>query len=160
MLGALRNNVSTLSSRFSSVCLSRHFATGNGDVVLGKPTKMTSSEAFVETLVANDVKDVFGIVGSAFMDPLDMFPEAGIRFVSVQHEQNAGHMADGYSRVTGKHGVCIAQNGPGNDPLCFKVLTASHIFFRFQASLNFSNEVPSAIHCQYQSVSMLILELL
>ena len=47
------------------------------------------------------------------MDPLDIFPEAGIRFVSVQHEQNAGHMADGYARATGKHGVCIAQNGPG-----------------------------------------------
>lgn len=115
MLGAVRSNLMSLSSRVSSVCLNRHLATGNGrGAVLGEPTKMTSSEAFVETLVANDVKDVFGIVGSAFMDPLDMFPEAGIRFVSVQHEQNAGHMADGYSRVTGKHGVCIAQNGPGN----------------------------------------------
>ena len=47
------------------------------------------------------------------MDALDIFPEAGIRFVSVQHEQNAGHMADGYARISGKHGVCIAQNGPG-----------------------------------------------
>lgn len=111
MLGTLRNS---LSVRLSSVCMSRHLASeAAGGVTLGQPTKMTSSEAFVETLVANDVKDVFGIVGSAFMDPLDMFPEAGIRFVSVQHEQNAGHMADGYSRVTGKHGVCIAQNGPG-----------------------------------------------
>ena len=114
MLGAFRNNITTLSSRLSSVCLSRNLATGGGGAVIGEPTKMTSSEAFVETLVANDVKDIFGIVGSAFMDPLDMFPEAGIRFVSVQHEQNAGHMADGYSRVTGKHGVCIAQNGPGD----------------------------------------------
>ena len=70
------------------------------------------SEAFVETLVAQGVKDVFGIVGSAFMDALDLFPAAGIRFVPTVHEQGAAHMADGYSRVTGRHGVCIAQNGP------------------------------------------------
>jgi len=74
---------------------------------------MTPSEAFVETLVAQGVKDTFGIVGSAYMDAHDLFPLAGIRFISVAHEQNAAHMADGYSRVTGKHGVCIAQNGPG-----------------------------------------------
>src|SRR5262245_12328563 len=76
-------------------------------------TRMTASEAFVETLVAQGVTDVFGIVGSAYMDALDIFPAAGIRFVSVQHEQGAGHMADGYSRASGRHGVCIAQNGPG-----------------------------------------------
>ena len=76
-------------------------------------TRMTPSEAFVETLVANEVEYVFGIVGSAFMDALDIFEPAGIKFVSVAHEQGAGHMADGYSRVTGRHGVCIGQNGPG-----------------------------------------------
>jgi sulfoacetaldehyde acetyltransferase len=74
---------------------------------------MTPSEALVETLAANGVTDVFGIVGSAFMDALDIFPAAGIRFVPTVHEQGAGHMADGYARVSGRHGVCIAQNGPG-----------------------------------------------
>src|SRR5437762_10961017 len=81
-------------------------------VVTGRRT-MTPSEAFVETLVAQGVTDVFGIVGSAYMDALDLFPLAGIRFISVAHEQGAGHMADGYARVSGRHGVCIAQNGPG-----------------------------------------------
>ena len=76
-------------------------------------TRMTPSEAFVETLVANDVEYVFGIVGSAYMDALDIFEPAGIKFIPVAHEQGAGHMADGYSRVTGRHGVCIGQNGPG-----------------------------------------------
>ena len=80
--------------------------------VVGKQ-KMTPSEAFVETLVAQGVKDVFGIVGSAYMDALDLFPLAGIRFISVAHEQGGGHMADGYARASGRHGVCIAQNGPG-----------------------------------------------
>jgi sulfoacetaldehyde acetyltransferase len=83
------------------------------DLATGGKIRMTPSEAFVETLVAQGVKDSFGIVGSAYMDAHDLFPAAGIRFVSVAHEQNAAHMADGYSRVTGKHGVCIAQNGPG-----------------------------------------------
>ncbi len=76
-------------------------------------TKMTPSEAFVETMAANGVTDVFGIVGSACMDALDLFPAAGIRYVPVVHEQGAGHMADGYARVSGRHGVCMAQNGPG-----------------------------------------------
>ena len=74
---------------------------------------MTPSEAFVETMVANGVTKIFGIMGSAFMDAMDIFEPAGIDFVPVVHEQGAAHMADGYSRVSGKHGVCIGQNGPG-----------------------------------------------
>src|SRR5438094_7183177 len=85
----------------------------SGRTVVAGRQKMTPSEAFVETLVAQGVTDVFGIVGSAYMDALDLFPLAGIRFISVAHEQAAGHMAGGYSRVSGRHGVCIAQNGPG-----------------------------------------------
>ena len=76
-------------------------------------THMSASEAFVETLVAQGVTHVFGIVGSAYMDALDLFEPAGIRFISVAHEQGAAHMADGYARATGRPGVCIAQNGPG-----------------------------------------------
>ena len=76
-------------------------------------TRMTPSEAIVEVLVRQGVTDVFGIVGSAYMDALDLFPSAGIRFVSVAHEQGAAHMADGYARVSGRTGMCIAQNGPG-----------------------------------------------
>ncbi len=75
--------------------------------------KMTPSEALVETLVAEGIRQVFGIVGSAYMDALDLFPAAGIRFVSVAHEQAAAHAADGLARVTGRPQVCIAQNGPG-----------------------------------------------
>jgi sulfoacetaldehyde acetyltransferase len=75
--------------------------------------KMTPSEAFVETLVANGVTEMFGIMGSAFMDAMDIFAPAGIRLIPVVHEQGAGHMADGYARVSGRHGVVIGQNGPG-----------------------------------------------
>jgi sulfoacetaldehyde acetyltransferase len=75
--------------------------------------KMTPSEAFVETMVANGVTDIFGIMGSAFMDAMDIFAPAGIRLIPVVHEQGAAHMADGYARVSGRHGVVIGQNGPG-----------------------------------------------
>ena len=77
------------------------------------PQDMTPSEAFVETLAANGVTDMFGIMGPAFMDAMDIFAPAGIRLIPVVHEQGAGHMADGYARVSGRHGVVIGQNGPG-----------------------------------------------
>jgi sulfoacetaldehyde acetyltransferase len=76
-------------------------------------TKMTPSEAFVETLVAEGITLVPGIVGSAYMDALDLFEPAGIRFLPVAHEQNAIHMADGYARITNRPSFAIAQNGPG-----------------------------------------------
>jgi sulfoacetaldehyde acetyltransferase len=84
-----------------------------GEHRVDQSQKMGPSEALIETLAANGVRHVFGIVGSAFMDALDLFPAAGIRFVPVAHEQGAIHMADGYARASGRHGVCIAQNGPG-----------------------------------------------
>ncbi len=49
--------------------------------------KMTPSEAIVETLLAEGVDQLSGIVGST-MDMLDLFPTAGIRFIPVRHEQN------------------------------------------------------------------------
>ena len=87
--------------------------------------KMTPSEAFVETLVANGVTDMFGIMGSAFMDAMDIFAPAGIRLIPVVHEQGAAHMADGYARVSGRHGVTIGQNGPGITN-CVTALAAAH----------------------------------
>jgi sulfoacetaldehyde acetyltransferase len=75
--------------------------------------RMTPSEAFVETLVANGVTKIFGIMGSAFMDAMDIFAPAGIELIPVVHEQGAAHMADGYARASGDHGVVIGQNGPG-----------------------------------------------
>jgi len=75
--------------------------------------EMTPSEAFVETMVANGVTEIFGIMGSAFMDAMDIFAPAGIKLIPVVHEQGAGHMADGFARVSGRTGVVIGQNGPG-----------------------------------------------
>ena len=76
-------------------------------------SRMTPSEAFVETLRAEGVTLAPGIIGSAYMDALDLFPAAGIRFLPVAHKQNAIHMADGWGRMTGRPTIAIAQNGPG-----------------------------------------------
>ena len=51
--------------------------------------KMTPSEAITEVLVNEGVTHVTGIVGSAFMDMLDLWPTAGIEFIAVRHEQTA-----------------------------------------------------------------------
>ncbi|MDE0601487.1 MAG: sulfoacetaldehyde acetyltransferase [bacterium] len=87
---------------------------------------MTPSEALVETLRIEGVTDIPGIVGSAFMDALDLFPAAGIRFVPVRHEQNAAHMADTYARATGRPSVCTAQNGPGITNMVTGIAAAYH----------------------------------
>ena len=79
--------------------------------------RMTPSEAFVETLVAQGVKDTFGIVGSAYMDAHDLFPLAGIRFISVAHEQNAAHMADREMERIVRSGLVSQTTLPGIPPL-------------------------------------------
>lgn len=90
-----------------------------------KKQHMTASEAIVETLVAEGIDHVSGIVGSAFMDMLDLFPAAGIRFIPVRHEQSAAHMEDAYSRVSGKAGVVVGQNGPGITNMVTSVAAAN-----------------------------------
>ncbi|ASN06105.1 sulfoacetaldehyde acetyltransferase [Virgibacillus necropolis] len=87
--------------------------------------KMTPSEAIVETLVAEGVDHITGILGSAFMDMLDLLPTAGIEFIPVRHEQSAAHMEDAYCRVTGKAGVVIGQNGPGITNMVTSVAAAN-----------------------------------
>ncbi|NKC13901.1 MAG: sulfoacetaldehyde acetyltransferase [Gammaproteobacteria bacterium] len=74
---------------------------------------MTTEEAFVKVLQMHGIQHAFGIIGSAMMPVSDLFPKAGITFWDCAHEGNAGMMADGYSRASGKMSMAIAQNGPG-----------------------------------------------
>mmetsp|Transcript_1485 Transcript_1485/g.2621 ORF Transcript_1485/g.2621 Transcript_1485/m.2621 type:complete len:475 (-) Transcript_1485:18-1442(-) len=78
-----------------------------------KVEKLTTEEAFIKTLQLRGIKHAFGIIGSAMMPISDFFPQAGIHFWDCAHEYNAGMMADGYSRATGRMSMMIAQNGPG-----------------------------------------------
>ncbi|HBQ34736.1 MAG TPA: sulfoacetaldehyde acetyltransferase, partial [Ochrobactrum anthropi] len=75
--------------------------------------KMTTEEAFVKVLQMHGIEHAFGIIGSAMMPVSDLFPKAGISFWDCAHETNAALICDGYTRVTGKMGMAIAQNGPG-----------------------------------------------
>lgn len=75
--------------------------------------KMTTEEAFIKVMQMHGIEHVFGIIGSAMMPISDLFPKAGITFWDCAHECNAGMMADGYTRATGKICMAVAQNGPG-----------------------------------------------
>ncbi|MDA1237494.1 MAG: sulfoacetaldehyde acetyltransferase [Proteobacteria bacterium] len=86
--------------------------------------KMTTEEAFVKTLQMHGISQAFGIIGSAMMPISDLFPAAGIKFWDCAHEGSAGMMADGYTRVTGKVSMMIAQNGPGITNFVTAVKTA------------------------------------
>jgi len=71
------------------------------------------SEIIWDTLVNLGVKTVFGYPGGAIMPAYDSMIKFPIHHVLVRHEQGAAHMADGFARVSGKVGVCIATSGPG-----------------------------------------------
>ena len=86
--------------------------------------KMTTEEAFVKVLQMHGIEHAFGIIGSAMMPISDLFPKAGIKFWDCAHETNAGMMADGYTRASGKMSMMIAQNGPGITNFVTPVKTA------------------------------------
>ncbi|MFV2053972.1 sulfoacetaldehyde acetyltransferase [Aliiroseovarius sp. YM-037] len=86
--------------------------------------KMTTEEAFVKTLQMHGIEHGFGIIGSAMMPISDLFPKAGITFWDCAHEVNAGMMADGFTRASGKMSMMIAQNGPGITNFVTPVKTA------------------------------------
>ncbi|MEZ4492026.1 MAG: thiamine pyrophosphate-binding protein [Dehalococcoidia bacterium] len=76
--------------------------------------EMTGGEAVYETLRALGVEHVFGIVSVHNIPIYDAIERGGgIKTIGVRHEQGALHMADGYSRATGKLGVAITSTGPG-----------------------------------------------
>jgi len=86
--------------------------------------KMTTEEAFVKVLQRHGIEHAFGIIGSAMMPISDLFPRAGITFWDAAHECNAGMMADGYTRASGKICMMVAQNGPGITNFVTPVKTA------------------------------------
>ena len=77
--------------------------------------KMTAARALVESLRAQGVDTIFGIISSHTMEIFDALydHQDAIRFISTRHEQAAAMMADGYARVTGKPGICLTSTGPG-----------------------------------------------
>lgn len=88
--------------------------------------KLTGAEIIVRTLIEQGVTDVFGYPGGQVIniyDALYKYREE-INHILTAHEQGASHAADGYSRATGKVGVCIATSGPGATNLVTGIATA------------------------------------
>lgn len=75
-------------------------------------------EALVRALIEEGCPYVFGIPGGEFIEFLEAVDrrehtKGDIHYIGVRHEQTAANMADAFSRVSGKIGVCCATVGPG-----------------------------------------------
>jgi len=102
----------------------RHTALRSFSAPANKKVRMTTEEAFVKVLQKRGIDNAFGIIGSAMMPISDLFPAAGVKFWDCAHEYNAGMMADGFIRATGRMSVLIGQNGPGISNYVTPVKTA------------------------------------
>ena len=88
--------------------------------------QLKGSQILIKTLIEQGVTDVFGYPGGQVINIYDALYEYKdeINHVLTAHEQGASHAADGYSRATGKVGVCIATSGPGATNLVTGIATA------------------------------------
>ena len=87
---------------------------------------LNGSEILIECLKEQGVKTVFGYPGGAILNIYDALykHQDEITHILTSHEQGASHAADGYARVTGKVGVCLATSGPGATNLVTGIATA------------------------------------
>ncbi len=76
-------------------------------------TLLDGSRILLECLVREGVDVIFGYPGGVTLPFYDALYDHPIRHVLVRHEQNAAFAAQGYTRSTGKVGVCCATSGPG-----------------------------------------------
>ena len=74
---------------------------------------MKGAQILLECLKREGVEVIFGYPGGQVLPIFDSLYDSDIRFILTRHEQGAAHAADGYSRATGKTGVCLATSGPG-----------------------------------------------
>ena len=73
----------------------------------------TTGEAVVRLLEQYGTDTVFGIPGVHTLEIYRGLAASSIRHVAPRHEQGAGFMADAYSRISGKPGVCVLITGAG-----------------------------------------------
>lgn len=77
--------------------------------------KLTGSQALLQSLIEEGTDYIFGYPGGAIMPVYDAMMEyqEKIKHILTRHEQGAIHAAQGYARVSGRVGVCMATSGPG-----------------------------------------------
>lgn len=80
-----------------------------------KDQMIRGADIVVRSLIAEQAEVIFGYPGGAIMPVYDALHDYHdqLRHVLTRHEQGAIHAAQGYARVSGKVGVCIATSGPG-----------------------------------------------
>ena len=88
--------------------------------------KLNGAEILVKTLIEQGATDVFGYPGGQVINIYDALYKYKdeINHILTAHEQGAAHAADGFSRATGKVGVCLATSGPGATNLVTGIATA------------------------------------
>ena len=86
--------------------------------------RMTGAAAMVKCLENEGVSVVFGYPGATICPFYDSLSHSSVRHVLVRQEQNAGHGASGYARISGKVGVCAVTSGPGATNLITALATA------------------------------------
>src|SRR6059036_3513433 len=74
---------------------------------------LSGANILLNCLVQEGVDCIFGYPGGVTLPLYDALYDHQIRHVLVRHEQNAAFAAQGYTRATGKVGVCCATSGPG-----------------------------------------------
>ena len=108
-----------------------------------QPVMMSGAEMLVQALTDEGVKYIFGYPGGAVLHIYDaLFQQDNIEHILVRHEQAAGHMADAYSRVTGKAGVVLATSGPGATNTVTAIATA---FMDSVPMVVIAGQVPSSL---------------
>ncbi len=86
--------------------------------------RMTGAQALIESLQREQVTQIFGYAGATICPAADALAQSEIHYTLVRTEQNAGHMASGYARISGKPGVCMVTSGPGATNLITGIATA------------------------------------
>lgn len=90
--------------------VSKTFRRALDDSMIG----LTGGQIFHEMMLRQNVDTVFGYSGGAILPVFDgIFNSDKFQFIMPRHEQGAGHMAEGYARVTGKPGIVVVTSGPG-----------------------------------------------
>jgi acetolactate synthase-1/2/3 large subunit len=84
-------------------------------VSVATPELINGSHALIQSLIAEGVETIFGYPGGAIMPVYDAIYDyqEQINHILVRHEQGAAHAAEGFARISGKVGVCLATSGPG-----------------------------------------------
>ena len=86
---------------------------------------MTGAQAVLESLKNEGVDVVFGYPGGSILPLYDEFYKTHFHHILTSHEQGAVHAADGYARITGRPGVCVATSGPGICNMITGIATAN-----------------------------------